>query len=236
MKMRKLFQASLFIFCSWPLIASAAITLSADRLIYNQKQGDASLTVHSNEERTYLIQSWLDNGDNSVQKELPFVVTPPLFRLAANSDNVVRVVYLKNSLPQDRESIFWLNVKAIPGLNGEEAKVENRAVLAFNNRIKFFYRPDSLTSSGAVEAKNAHWETHGNQLTVSNASAYYLVLSKIVADGESIPVSVVTNNTLIKPFSHKSYTLNHVPAKHSTIEWQVIDDLGATSKTLTQQF
>ncbi|EOC0056641.1 molecular chaperone [Cronobacter turicensis] len=232
--MKKLILTTLLAASCWPGIAGAALTLNADRLVYNEKDGDASVTVHSNEDRAYLIQSWLDAGDSTVKKDLPFVVTPPLFRLAPKSDNVIRVVYLGNGLPADRESLFWLDVKGVPGLTDEESKVENRMVLAINNRIKFFFRPAGLKGDPGEGVKNAHWSHNGNNLTVENSSPYYLVLSKIVADKESIQVSVVDNNTVIPPFGKKSYKLKHAPANGTSVEWNGINDFGVTSQTFTQ--
>ncbi|WP_024547995.1 fimbrial biogenesis chaperone [Siccibacter turicensis] len=232
--MKKVLLTTFLAACCWSGMSHAALTLSADRLVYNGKDGDASITIHSNEDRAYLIQSWLDAGDSTVKKDLPFVVTPPLFRLAPKSDNVIRIVYLGNGLPADRESLFWLDVKGVPGLNDEEAKVENRMVLAINNRIKFFYRPAGLKGDPGQGVKNAHWSHAGNNLTVENASPYYLVFSKIIADKESIQVSVVDNNTVIPPFGKKSYKLKHTPAAGSSVEWNGINDFGVTSETFSQ--
>ncbi|ELY3595938.1 fimbrial biogenesis chaperone [Cronobacter turicensis] len=233
--MKKLLLTTILAASCWSGIANAALTLNADRLVYNEKDGDASVTIHSNEDRAYLVQSWLDAGDSTVKKELPFVVTPPLFRLAPKSDNIIRIVYLGNGLPADRESLFWLDVKGVPGLNDEESKVENRMVLAINNRIKFFFRPVGLKGDPGEGIKNARWSHVGNNLTVENASPYYLVFSKIIADKESIQVSVVDNNTVIPPFGKKSYKLKHTPAAGSSVEWDGINDFGVTSKTFSQQ-
>jgi len=233
--MKKLILATLLATTCWSGLSQASLTLNADRLIYNEKEGDASVTVHSNEDRAYLIQSWLDAGDSSVKKELPFVVTPPLFRLAPKSDNVIRIVYMGSGLPADRESLFWLDVKGVPGLNDEESKVENRMVLAINNRIKFFFRPEGLKGDPGEAAKNLKWTHSGSTATVANNSPFYLVLSKIVVDKESIPVSVVDNNTVIPPFGNKSYHLKHAPASGSTVEWDAVNDFGVTSKTVSQR-
>ncbi|HFK4760014.1 TPA: molecular chaperone [Citrobacter farmeri] len=213
----------------------SSLTLNADRLIYSEKEGDATVTIHSNEDRAYLVQSWLDAGDSAKVKKLPFVVTPPLFRLAPKSDNVIRIVYLGDGLPTDRESLFWLDVKGVPGLNEEESKVENRMVLAINNRIKFFFRPQGLKGDPGEAVKALNWSTSGKTVVVKNASPFNLVLSKIIIDKESIPVSVVENNTVIFPFSDKTYHLKHTPAKNSLIEWEAVNDFGITSKTFSQQ-
>ncbi|EPT8872214.1 fimbrial biogenesis chaperone [Cronobacter dublinensis] len=233
--MKKLLLTALISATFWSGMSYASLTLNADRLIYNDKDGDASVTVHSNEDRAYLIQSWLDAGDSTVKKNLPFVVTPPLFRLAPKSDNVIRVVYLGNGLPADRESLFWLDVKGVPGLNDEESKVENRMVLAINNRIKFFFRPTGLKGDPGEAPKKLHWSHTGNTVKVENASPFYTVLSDITIDKEAVPVSVVDNNTVIPPFGNKSYKLKHVPASGTAVEWTAINDFGVTSKPFSQR-
>ncbi|EOI3503121.1 fimbrial biogenesis chaperone [Cronobacter dublinensis] len=233
--MKKILLTALISATFWSGMSYASLTLNADRLIYNEKDGDASVTVHSNEDRAYLIQSWLDAGDSTVKKNLPFVVTPPLFRLAPKSDNIIRVVYLGNGLPADRESLFWLDVKGVPGLNDEESKVENRMVLAINNRIKFFFRPTGLKGDPGETPKNLHWSHSGNTVKVENASPFYTVLSDITIDKEAVPVSVVDNNTVIQPFGNKSYRLKHSPASGSNVEWTAINDFGVTSKPFSQR-
>ncbi|MEE9682555.1 molecular chaperone [Lelliottia amnigena] len=220
----------------WSTISHASLTLDVDRLVYKENEGDASLTIHSTEERAYLIQSWVDAGDSTVKTTLPFVVTPPLFRLAPHSDNVIRVMYLGNGLPKDRESLFWLDVKGVPGLNDEESKAESRMVLAINNRIKFFFRPNGLKGDPGVAMKELHWIHTGNTLTAKNDSPYYLVLNNIICDKENIPVSVVENNTVIPPFGSKSFKLKHDPISGSNVEWNALNDFGIASNTFTQRF
>lgn len=98
--MKKLLLTALLPVAFWSGMVNSALTLNADRIVYNEKDGDASITVHSDESRAYLIQTWLDSGDSTAKVHLPFVVTPPLFRLAPKSDNVIRVMYLGNGLYQ----------------------------------------------------------------------------------------------------------------------------------------
>lgn len=217
-----------FLFC---LNANASLTLSADRLVYNAKSDEASVTIHNSESRGYLIQSWLDTGDSTKKTgNIPFVVTPPLFKLAPGTDNLIRIVYLGSGLPADRENLLWLDVKGIPGLNEEESKASSRMVVAINNRIKFFYRPANLKGEPGEAAKNLTWSNEGQVVSVTNNSPYYAVLSKIVVDKEAIPVSVDTNNTVIPPFGKKTYKLKHSLPQISDVEWQSINDFGLESK------
>jgi len=234
--MKQSILASILAAFLWSSVSHAALTLNVDRLVYKENEGDASLTIHSTEERAYLIQSWLDAGDSTVKKDLPFVVTPPLFRLAPYSDNVIRIMYLGNGLPKDRESLYWLDVKGVPGLNDEESKAESRMVLAINNRIKFFFRPAGLKGDQGDAMKQLHWTQSGSTITAKNDSPFYLVLSNINCDKETIPVSVIDNNTVIQPFGSKSFKLKHAPATGSNVEWNALNDFGIASNTFTQRF
>lgn len=51
---------------------------------------------------------------------------------------------LPNTLPQDRESLFYLNVIDIPPDN--PARSGNLLKLAMQNRIKLFYRPQGIAA------------------------------------------------------------------------------------------
>lgn len=53
----------------------------------------------------YLIQSWLENQQSGVDK-IAFIVTPPLFRLDGNQENMLRIVKVGDDLPKDKESLY----------------------------------------------------------------------------------------------------------------------------------
>ncbi|MCD3082799.1 fimbria/pilus periplasmic chaperone, partial [Salmonella enterica subsp. enterica serovar Enteritidis] len=93
-----------------------------------------------------LIQAWIDNGDTSLPPEklqVPFIMTPPVIRVAANSGQQLKIKKLANNLPGDRESLFYLNVLDIPP-NSDENKDKNIIKFALQNRIKLIYRPPGV--------------------------------------------------------------------------------------------
>jgi P pilus assembly chaperone PapD len=47
---------------------------------------------------------------------------------------------LPPALPQDKESLFWLNIKAIPSAS----QVDNTLQIAIKTRIKLIYRPATM--------------------------------------------------------------------------------------------
>ena len=94
--------------------AEAGVALGATRVIYPAGQKQVQLAVTNNDEKsTYLIQSWVENADGA--KDGRFVITPPLFVMKPQKENTLRIMYVgPNNLPADRESLYWVNVKAIP--------------------------------------------------------------------------------------------------------------------------
>ncbi len=64
-----------------------------------------------------MVQTWVDNGDANPAPgsvNAPFVSVPPLFSLAPQRMQGIRLIYNQSPLPKDRESVFWLNVYEIP--------------------------------------------------------------------------------------------------------------------------
>uniref|UniRef100_UPI00203C9232 fimbrial biogenesis chaperone n=1 Tax=Enterobacter hormaechei TaxID=158836 RepID=UPI00203C9232 len=78
----------------------------------------------------------------------------PLFRMDAGKTNALRIIYNGAPLPQDRESLFWINVKTIPSSSREDI---NKLQIAVNTRIKLFYRPSNLMDEPTDISKNVQW-------------------------------------------------------------------------------
>ncbi|WP_170692593.1 molecular chaperone, partial [Escherichia coli] len=92
---------------------------------------------------SYLIQSWVDDSKTE-KKSQDFVITPPLFMLPTRKEASLRIMFLgKTNLPTDRETLYWMNVKAIPPTD-EKNTQKNTLQLALQNKIKLFYRPENL--------------------------------------------------------------------------------------------
>lgn len=121
----------------FPLLSySNGVSLGATRIIYNSNIKQTNLVItNSDKQNSFLIQSWV--SDNQGIKNNDFIVTPPLYILDANKENALRIMYTGAPLPEDRESLFWMNVKVIPSLQDELAK-ENTLQIAIQSRIKLF--------------------------------------------------------------------------------------------------
>jgi P pilus assembly chaperone PapD len=156
--------------------AQAGIVLNTTRVIYQAKDREVSFVVHNSGAADILAQSWLEAEGSANADNLPFVVTPPLARMAGNARQMIRVIYAGEGLPEDRESVLWLNVQEIP----QSAK-DNQLQIAIRQRIKLFYRPASLSGDPLEAARGLQWRVHEGQLEVTNPASYHVSMIQIDA-------------------------------------------------------
>ncbi|KUQ85151.1 molecular chaperone [Enterobacter genomosp. O] len=214
---------------SFLLITSAAhagITIGGTRVVYPENKKESSIGIANPDNLDYLVQSWVETEDNAREKA-PFLITPPLFRLDAKQDNVLRIIRTGGNLPADRESLFWLNIKSIPS----SARNENTNTLqiAIKTRIKLLYRPVSITGKPEDVTTQLSWHTQGNQLIVENPTPFYMNFQKIKLDGKK-----VDKVTYAKPKAETHFSIpGNITAR--SVSWKIINDYGGISQSYTAQ-
>ncbi|WP_043141954.1 fimbrial biogenesis chaperone [Aeromonas bestiarum] len=162
---------SVLLLSFFSLSAMASIQLSSTRLIFNEGDKEASITVR-NKGEVRLIQSWLEKN-KPTDPLPPFAVTPPLAKLDLDSQQLLRVHYAGSGLPADRESMYWLAVQEIP----QKADGQNVVQLAVQQRIKVFYRPQGLPGKAMEAPKALTLSLKEHKLTINNPTPYFINLS-----------------------------------------------------------
>lgn len=204
--------------CIISLTCQASITVGGTRLIYNASENEASLPVSNTQDGVpYLIQSWVELSENS-EGQVPFIVTPPLFRLDTGHENTLRIIYTgEKKLPENRESVFWLNVKSIPSMTRSD---ENRLLIAVKTRMKIFYRPALLASELAGEAwEKLKFEPRGEHLLIINPTPFYVSLYSLKVGDKSI-----SQPPMISPFSSETEA-----GIGKQVTWKAINDFGGVT-------
>ncbi len=222
--MKLLISLLLIISCTHP--AFAGITLNATRVIYDASAKEAAITIStSGENRPYLVQSWLESSDSS-DAPSPFVITPPLFKLLPDTTWQIRITKIRDILPQDRESLFWLNIKAIPAVDSHE---HNRMLIATKSVMKMIWRPASLNAAAAGDAvKQISAEGNGQTITLRNPGPYFINIGSLRING--LPVK---SPGYIAPFATRS--ISH-PQRQGKLEIQAINDYGGLTPAVTLNF
>lgn len=202
---------------------NAGVTIGGTRLIYDGGKKEASLSVANSDTNPYLIQSWIESQTENAPKP-PFIITPPLFRLDGEQENLLRVIFTGGNLPTDRESLFWLNVKTIPAtLTPEDA---NTLQIAVRTRIKLIYRPTTVKGIPEEVTRKLTWSKRGNKLTVTNPTPFYMNFSEVTVGNH--PVSEAT---FVGPMSTATFSS---PANASgRIGWKIINDYGGIGENHT---
>ncbi|PKH26355.1 pilus assembly protein PapD [Enterobacterales bacterium CwR94] len=202
----------------------AGIVINGTRVIYEQKE--KSITVQLTNEGTepVLAQSWIDDGDEQAPPQhirVPFVLTPPINRVEPKKGQALRISYTGKALPQNKESVFWLNMLEIP--SKAEGAGENLLQMAFRSRIKMFFRPSGLQGTASEAAASLRWSMEGSKVMVSNASAFHVSLVTVAIKGDN---RKPTNGEMLTPGSVKQLTIAGAAAgKILAFEW--VNDYGA---------
>ncbi|MFP2422373.1 molecular chaperone [Pseudescherichia vulneris] len=197
----------------------AGFSVGATRVIYNGNMKEASLSVKNTEDSNiYLIRSWVSSDKEG--EKVPFIITPPLFRIEPGQDNAVRITQTSSSLPQDKESVYWINTLAIP----PATKEKNSLQFSINTRIKLIYRPTALNNKDAIGKayQQLTFSRSGNVITTSNPTPYYVSMTKIKINGKELK-----EGYMVPPKS--SIKIEKAPTGNS-VSWQAINDFGGLTE------
>jgi P pilus assembly chaperone PapD len=156
--------------------AHAAIALDRTRVIFSGDQKSMSLNVtNKNPQLPYLAQGWIEDAKGNKIKE-PFTVLPPVQRIEAGKSSQVKVQALSGvaGLPQDRESVYYFNLREIP----PKSTKPNTLQLALQTRVKLFYRPNGLAidSNATPVQEKLTLTRQGGKYIVNNPTPYFVTL------------------------------------------------------------
>ncbi|WP_380182961.1 molecular chaperone [Kalamiella sp. sgz302252] len=201
--------------------AHAGVIIGGSRMVYEGNEKEKAISVENPDAFSFLIQSWIEDATgNMIKDNAPFIVTPPLFRLDGKQKNLLRIIRTENSLPQDRETLLWLNIKSIPAKSDTE---HNTLQIAVRTRLKLIFRPESLVDETPEQhVQKLEWKKKGNQLVVINPSKYLMNFMFIRINNKK-----VVDGGVVMPESSAAFDL---PSGETAgeISWKLINDYGGT--------
>ncbi|WMD19942.1 molecular chaperone [Achromobacter seleniivolatilans] len=184
----------------WSAGAQAAISLSGTRLIFDAKHKEAALAVR-NGNANILVQAWIESNTPGDKGDLPLAVTPPLAKMRPDGQQLLRVLYAggNNTLPQDKESVFWLNVQEVP----EASQSAGSLQVAVLQRIKIFFRPAGLKGNAADSPAALQWRiapaAGKSTIHVSNPTPFHVSMTNItIGSGKSTPSTMIAPGETIR--------------------------------------
>lgn len=214
--------------------AHAGITINGTRVVYPADQREVSLSMINDGKEARLIQAWIDTGDASERADTskaPFLVTPPMSRVDPGKGQTLRIKFTgANPPPQDRETVFWLNVLEIPPKpKAESDAAQNYMQLAVRSRMKLFYRPKGLPGSPDTAPEELSWRliSAGKDYSVecTNNTPYNVSFSDVSFKGVPEQPSV-TKGGMCPAKGKGSFPISGSPTAEGKLIVTVINDYG----------
>jgi len=223
-------------------VAQAGIVIDGTRVVYPAAKREVTINVRNGSDKPSLVEAWLDAGNADAkpgESKVPFALTPPVFRLDPTKSQSLRLVYTRDPLPADRESLFWLNVLDIPPRAAPNADLPNQLELAFKHRMKVFFRPAGLKGSAADAPAQLTWRlvSKDGKLTgiqASNPTPYHVSLAQVTATVDGHPVTAKSD--MLLPFASNIFAVQDqvtAPTAAVALEYTFVNDYGGNVKATT---
>jgi len=217
--------------------ADAQVIVHGTRQIFPGNQREITVRVENVGQRASLVQAWTDDGDKQAGPEdarTPFVLRPPVFRLDAGKSQALRVLFAGGDLPQDRESVYWLNVLDIPPApQADEIATGNFLQFSLRTRIKLIYRPKGLDAIATAPQK-LQWtlvqDKQGWALQATNPTPYYVHFAKVGLRAQGTDYASI-DPQMIAPLSTAVYPLQGLNARPAggNVQFEFINDQGGSA-------
>ncbi len=216
--------------------AYAGMVLDKTRIIFPQGSVTEGLTIMNMNDYPSFIQSWVDNGDvNNFKQDAdsPFIIIPPVFSLNGQEIKSVKIIYDGRPLPDNRESLYWVNVYQVPAIKTGLTD-KQYLLMSMKMQIKLIYRPDEL-KTGAEQSRGlvtcAVDSDSGLSLICKNKSGYYMSYESIVVVFNNQTYAATAKlGLMINPFSESHFALEkksaEIKSKNNTVSFNVINDKG----------
>jgi len=217
-------------------LTQASVVMTGTRVIYPANLKEQTLQFHNPDAHPNVVQVWLDDGDRQAspdEAKTPFLVLPQVFRVEPQAGQMVRLMMADaSSLPQDRESVFYLNFTQLPARKKTDAPA-NELLLMFTSRVKVFYRPariDANLPAKITEQLQLAWRD--GALHVHNPTAYHVVVrqAELVTGADVSTRLEQAQGDMIAPFSEAvwRYPGTSVPSLQNTrLRLILVNDFGA---------
>ena len=229
---RKILQNTLLIASIFATTLShSGVVANGTRIIFEGGQLEKTIQLNNKDQHPNLVQMWADQGEVDSTPETanaPFMANPQIFKMNPQQGQIVRLKLLTDpaTLPQDQESLFYLNINEIPAMKAQDLSA-NRLVVSFTNRLKILYRPKGIQGQSADVPQKISYKVEDGQVRLSNPTSYYAHIAeiKMTQNGHVIKQD---KSLLIAPNQHFNWSVN---TKNSSTNTEVsavfINDYGS---------
>jgi chaperone protein EcpD len=119
--------------------AHAGIVLGGTRVVYDGGKRDAALSITNPDTDPYAVQVWINDEKDDTTTPVPFVANPPLFRLATDKPNMLKIALRTRIKMFYRPAAVKGNpMDALSTLTWETRQQAGKPVLVVRNPSAFY--------------------------------------------------------------------------------------------------
>ncbi|WP_144965924.1 molecular chaperone [Pseudomonas sp. DE0010] len=213
--------------------AQAALTVNTTRVVFDSDKRSTSVVIANPSPRPYAVQSWVNTAKDDTDTPVPLATSPGLFRLDPSKEQMVQINHLPNALPNDRETLFYLNVQEIPEVTPDNVNVLN---IALRTRLKLFYRPSQLTDRPAERIGELKWSVRQGpgrvQLVVDNPTPFHYTFGRLEVSAAGA-TEAIQAMAMAPPFGQQVYDLARIKSLRGLqLTFTTINDYGVATPVM----
>ncbi|MFW1748724.1 molecular chaperone [Acinetobacter guillouiae] len=233
MKITKFTLLCICLFYSF--LCQAGVLAAKTRIVFKDGEHEQSLMLANTNDYPIILQTWVDQGEGDPDiNNMPFLILPPFVKLASNDIHGLRILYNGKALPNDRETVFWLNLYEIPMIkrHSDQAAYMN---LAMNTQLKLFYRPKQIAKMlPEMIVEKIHFkiveQDKKNYIECENPTPYHASLINLKIESLSQKIYIQSEmDMMCYPYSTKRYGIAGELNKNDnlyTLSFDFLDDDG----------
>jgi len=213
--------------------AQAELAINTTRVIFESNKRNASVVIANPSTRPFAVQTWVNTAKDDTETPVPLATSPGLFKLAPGKEQMVQISRLPNKLPQDRETLFYLNVQEIPEVNPEDVNVLN---IGLRTRLKLFYRPSELKDRPVDRIGELRWSVRQGlgrvQLVVDNPTPYHYTFGRLEVSTAGA-TEAIQAMAMAPPFGQQVYDLARIKSVNALqLTFTTINDYGVATPAM----
>jgi chaperone protein EcpD len=235
--MRKLIRlclaSGLFLSC-W---TQAGVIIESSRVVFSAADRERSLFLANGNPYPVIVQTWIDDGSlegtPETARDVPVLPLPGLFRLEPGEKKNLRLLATQIKQPQDRESLYWLNIYEIPPTDAKLPPGGSAVKVAVRLQLKMFYRPKKLKQNVDKLTEQQQFSLHRHpgvlKIKVENTSPYYATFNaaNVTGGAQSRQIDI----GMLAPFSIKVLDIGgEANWQPNRVSYSLINDDGNSVK------
>lgn len=211
----------------------AELLLASTRIIFPSNKIEKNYQIKNQGSLPIMIQAWVDQHTEGSFPETangPFVVIPPMFRLEPGSLQSLRIIYNRKKLPENQETLFWLNLYEIPSKPKNIPEEYSVLTVTVKTQIKLLFRPEKIGMPNDIITKLRfafHTQAGKVYLRITNPTPFYITIKQLDLIAEQN--IMLSQSLFIEPNSTQNVEVEHFSQLKKgkiTIRFIIIDDEG----------